>query len=80
MACIDLHAMACMLGVMEQNLLTEVREAMALLGVKEHRFGILAAGNGRLVERLEENRRIWPETEERVRQFIARVRQERGAT
>lgn len=63
---------------MEQNLLTEVREAMALLGVKEHRFGILAAGNGRLVERLEENRRIWPETEERVRQFIARVREEKG--
>lgn len=64
---------------MEQNLLTEVREAMALLKVQAHRFGILAAGNGRLVERLEQNRRIWPETEERVRAYIARVREEKGA-
>ena len=64
---------------MQQNLLTEVREAMTLLGVEAHRFGILAANNGRLVDRLEKGGRLWPETEERVRSFIASVREKHGA-
>lgn len=64
---------------MQQNLLTEVREAMAILGVEAHRFGILAAKNGRLVERLERGGRLWPETEQQVRDFIQRVRTEREA-
>lgn len=64
---------------MQQNLLSEVREAMAILGVEAHRFGILAANNGRLVDRLENGGRLWPETEERVRSFIASVRAKHGA-
>lgn len=46
------------------------------------RFGLLAAHNSRLVERLRQAStprrgrpaRVWPETEERVRAFMASVR------
>jgi hypothetical protein len=63
---------------MQHNLLSEVRETMALLGVEAHRFGILAAKNGRLVDRLEKGGRLWPETEQKVREFIADVRAKHG--
>lgn len=64
---------------MQQNLLSEVRETMVLLGVEAHRFGILAANNGRLVDRLEKGGRLWPETEQKVRDFIAGVREKHGS-
>lgn len=38
--------------------------------IGEHRFGILAANNGRLVERLRSGGRIWPDTESQVREFM----------
>jgi len=71
MACIDVHAMACILSHMHTELLSEIEAFLEAEKLGEHRFGILAANNGRLVERLRSGGRIWPDTEERVREFIA---------
>lgn len=59
---------------MNAPLLTEIDRFLAAEGIGEHRFGILAANNGRLIERLREGGRVWPETEERVRSFMANRR------
>lgn len=53
---------------------------MADFGIGEHRFGILACRNGRLVERLREGKPILTSTEQRVRQFITDRRKARCAT
>lgn len=55
---------------MRGDLLSEVEAFLVESGLGEHRFGILAVRNGRLVERLRDGRRIWPDTEEKVRAFI----------
>jgi hypothetical protein len=56
---------------MNATLLSEIDKFLAAEKIGEHRFGILAASNGRLVERLRNGGRIWPETEEQVRSFMA---------
>jgi hypothetical protein len=52
------------------HLLQEIDTFLAETGRGEYRFGLIAAGNGRLVERLREGRRVWPETEMKVRAYI----------
>ncbi|WP_448777100.1 hypothetical protein [Agrobacterium sp. CG674] len=47
-------------------------------GIGPHRFGILAVGNGRLVERLRSGGRVWPDTETRVRAFIKQLKRNSG--
>ena len=65
---------------MNADLLSEINKFLAAEKLGEHRFGILAANNGRLVERLRSGGRIWPETEEQVRKFMAsRQQSERAA-
>lgn len=56
---------------MATNILDEIEQFLQSEGIGEHRFGILAANNGRLVERLRSGGRVWPETEERIRAFMA---------
>lgn len=56
---------------MKSDLLTEIDKFLAAENIGEHRFGILAANNGRLVERLRAGGRIWPETEAQIRAFIS---------
>jgi len=56
---------------MKTDLLSEIDKFLASEGIGEHRFRILAASNGRLVERLRSGGRIWPETEQQVRAFIS---------
>jgi hypothetical protein len=71
---------------MNGSLLKEIDAFIAETGMTEYRFGMLAITNGRLVERLRAGVtektgkpvRIWPDTEERVRAFIAAERQKRG--
>lgn len=52
----------------------------------EYRFGLLAAKNGRLVERMRGTGRngrpgrVWPETEDKIREFIAAERLLRTAS
>lgn len=56
---------------MNTDLLSEIDRYLAVKKISEHRFGILAASNGRLVERLRAGGRVWPETEDQIRTFIA---------
>lgn len=68
---------------MSASLLSEIDAFLAETRMSEYRFGLLAAKNGRLVERLREGTpkgkpaRIWPETEMQVRAFIMSERQRR---
>lgn len=64
---------------MANDLLTEIHSFLTETGMSAYRFGFLAARNGRLVERLEAGRRIWPETEEMARDFMRSERQRRAA-
>lgn len=72
---------------MSTNLLSEIEAFLSETGMKPYTFGILAAKNGRLVERLrsgttEKNGRpvrVWPETEMQVRAFMVAERQKRSA-
>lgn len=59
---------------MKSDLLSEIDRFLIAENIGEHRFGILAAKNGRLVERLRSGGRIWPETAEQVRAFMAERR------
>ena len=59
------------------ELISEIERFMAERGISEHRFGILAVKNGRLVERLRSGGRIWPDTEERIREFMRADRAKR---
>lgn len=59
---------------MSAQLLSEIEDAMAEMGIGPHRFGILAADNGRLVERLREGKTVTLVTADRVRTFIAERR------
>lgn len=54
----------------KNTLLTEIERYMRLNKIGPHRFGILAVKNGRLVERLRAGRRIWPDTEQQIRDFM----------
>lgn len=64
---------------MRQNLITEIKDFLAETGLSAYRFGFLAVRNGRLVERLESGKRVWPETEAEVRAFIRAERRRRMA-
>ncbi|MCO5092640.1 hypothetical protein [Bosea sp. (in: a-proteobacteria)] len=61
---------------MSTLLLSDIEDFLRETGMGEYRFGLLAARNGRLVERLRTPRangrpaRIWPETEVEVRAFM----------
>lgn len=60
---------------MSENLLKEIDTFLAERKIGDHRFGVLAINNGRLLERLRSGRRIWPETAEKIRQFMVRERE-----
>lgn len=64
---------------MKSTLLPEIETFLTETGMGAFRFGIKAANNGRLVERLRDGRRVWPETEEQVRAYIASKRAQRAA-
>lgn len=72
MTCVALHAIACYARRMSDALLSKIEAFMAQQHIGEHRFGMLAARNGRLVERLRRGGRVWPETEQCVLAFIAK--------
>lgn len=70
---------------MSNVLLSDIEGFLRETGMGEYRFGLLAAKNGRLVDRLrssgKEGRsgRVWPETEHKVREFMAAERAHRAA-
>lgn len=56
---------------MASTLLNDIDAFLTETGMGPFRFGLLAANNGRLVDRLREGGRVWPETEEKIRAFMA---------
>ena len=62
---------------MANELLSELETLMVETGLSAHRVGILCASNGRLIDRLRDGGRVWPETEREVRAAIARERERR---
>jgi len=56
---------------MNKSLLTDIDAFRARYGLADYTFGLLAAKNGRLVKRLRDGGRVWPETEKLIRDFIA---------
>lgn len=52
---------------------------MSETGLSEHRTGWLLAKNGRLIERLRRNGRIWPDTEQRVAAALAEQEAKRAS-
>jgi hypothetical protein len=62
---------------MSKSLLSEIDEYLAESGLSGSRFGLLAANNSRLYERLKNGGRVWPETEALVRVFLRRKAAER---
>lgn len=70
---------------MTDRLLSEIEDFLRETGMGEYRFGIRAARNGRLIERLrqgttpERGKPVWvrPETEQQVREFMADERAKR---
>ena len=65
-----MHAKACNLWGMTNKLHLAITEFQRATGLSDHRVGILAAGNGRLIERLERGGRVWPETEIKAWAFL----------
>lgn len=59
------------------SLLAEIEAFLSDTGMGVSYFGKRAAGNSEVVARLRNGGRIWPETEQRIRAFIAAERQRR---
>lgn len=64
---------------MNRSLLQDIDVFLASEGMSEWYFGFRAVKNGRLVERLRDGGRIWPETEARIRIFMDEYRSRRQA-
>jgi hypothetical protein len=65
-----LTAVAVIADFMSNDLISDIDKFLAATGLSGSRFGVLAAKNGRLVERLRSGGRVWPETEQLIRDFI----------
>ena len=63
---------------MSSTLIKDLEQFLSETGLSAHRAGIVLVKNGRLIDRLRENRRIWPDTETRVRNALRRERIKRG--
>lgn len=61
------------------SLIEEIETFLRESGMGASYFGKLATGNSELVTRLKLGRRVWPETEQKVRAFIAQQRKGRAA-
>ena len=66
-----------MMVAQSKNLLSEIDAFLTETGMSPSYFGKRAANNGRLVERLRSGRRIWPDAETRVREFMSAERKRR---
>lgn len=59
---------------MASDFLSDIKAFLSETGMGPSYFGKVACGNSELVERLEAGRRVWPDTEDRVRAFMAERR------
>lgn len=58
----------------QNTLLNEIEAFLSETGMGDSYFGKKATGNSELVARLRDGRRVWPETEAKVRSFILSAR------
>jgi hypothetical protein len=61
------------------TLLSDIVAYCEAQGMKPTRFGELALNDKPFVSQLENGRRVWPETEAKVRRFMATHRPDHGA-
>lgn len=72
---LDLSAIEDILRVMANDpVLSEIDAFLAQTGMGASYFGKKAVGNSEVVARLREGRRVWPETRDKLRAFIAAER------
>jgi hypothetical protein len=67
---LTVFAFADMVGSMTPDLLSEIELFLVETGMGPSYFGKVAARNSELIGRLRRGRRVWPETELQVREFI----------
>jgi hypothetical protein len=61
------------------SLIQDIDAFLRDTGMGASYFGKLATGNSELVARLRSGRRVWPETEQKVREFMRAQRKGRAA-
>lgn len=54
------------------DLMTAIDDFLSVTGMGPSYFGKVAANNSELVSRLKRGRRVWPETEQKIRDYIAK--------
>ena len=64
--------------MVHSRLLSDIEQFIERTGVAPTRFGQLAIGDRHLVRTLRAGRRVWPETEARIRQFMRDYRRKQG--
>ena len=64
---------------MAQHLLCDIEEFLSRQELAPTRFGELALSDRHFVRQLRAGRRVWPETEEKVRKFMRDYRAETQA-
>ena len=57
-------------------LLSEIDQFLAEFPMGVSYFGKVSTGNSEVVQRLREGRRVWPETEQKMRDFMRRRRRD----
>jgi hypothetical protein len=62
-----------------ESLQSEIASFMEAHGLSATKFGLLALNDRHLVKQLRKGRRMWPETADKVRQFMVTYRPEREA-
>jgi len=62
-----------------QTLLADIQAFTAQHGMPDSTFGRLAVNDWKFVRQLRTGRRLWPETEDRVRRFMAEYQPEKAA-
>lgn len=62
------------------SILAEIDAFLTEVGMGQSYFGKAAVGNSEIVRRLRVGGRVWPETESKLRAFMASVREKRQAT
>lgn len=63
----------------QPDLLSDIEAFLSETGMGSSYFGKAAVGNSELVKRLREKGRVWPETEQAARDFIADRRKQKDA-
>lgn len=63
------------MGLMQTDLLTTIQAFLAETGMGPSYFGKVSCGNSEVVSRLERGGRIWPDTEAKIRAFMASAKQ-----